>query len=372
MLINNTEFTALWEGESTSSPDSLKSISVIDQRVLPHQFKIIELTSSIAIIDAISYMLVRGAPLIGVAAAYAVYFALKESIAVGDNEYFEEAVQGILLTRPTAVNLKWAVDLVLGRINLQTSNPDKLYAAISTARKIREFEINNCKRIGEIGVSIIKDIYDRTQKPVNVLTHCNAGWLATVDYGTALSPVYKAAELGIPIHVWVGETRPRNQGASLTAWELLQNKIPHTLIADNAGGLLMMQNKVDLVIVGADRVASNADTANKIGTYLKSLAAYEHSVPFYVAMPSSSYDSSIATGESIDIEDRSQDEIKYIQGLDKGMIRKVLICPEETSAYNPGFDITPAKFITGFITEQGIYSPSTISELEPIDLEQYF
>jgi len=371
MLINNTEFTALWEGESNSSPDSLKSISIIDQRVLPHQIKIIELTSSIAIIDAISYMLVRGAPLIGVAAAYAVYFALKESIMVDDFEYFESAIDGIMASRPTAVNLKWALDLVLSQINSKSSNPDKLYAAISTARKIRNFEISNCKAIGDIGVSIIQDIYAKTHKTVNILTHCNAGWLATVDYGTATAPIYKAANLGIPIHVWIDETRPRNQGASLTAWELSHNQIPHTLIADNAGGLLMMQNKVDLVIVGADRVASNGDTANKIGTYLKSLAAFEHSVPFYVALPSSSFDFSLESGNSISIEERSEDEIKYIQGIDKGIIRKVLICPEETSAYNPGFDITPAKFITGFITEQGIYPPSKISELESIDIEQY-
>lgn len=364
MLIDNQEITALFEGRFDNSQLFLESIEIIDQRVLPHQFVIVSLTSSIAIVQAIKNMLLRGAPLIGVAAAYAVYFALKEAIITNDDEYFDSAIEAVLDSRPTAVNLVWAVNLMKTRIDQANTSSTKLNIALETARNIRNYEIENCRKIGDNGVEIIRDLFAAKQKPINILTHCNAGWLATVDYGTATAPIYKANAEEIPLHVWVDETRPRNQGANLTAWELGKSNISHTLIADNTGGLLMMKGMVDMVIVGADRVAANGDVANKIGTYLKALAAYQHGIPFYVAVPFSTFDFDLNNGMEIPIEERSEDEVKYIHGWGNGSFTKMLICPEDTKALNLGFDITPAKFISGYITERGVYTADELENLK--------
>ncbi len=356
MLIDNQEITSLYEGRFDDSRMFLESIQIIDQRVLPHQFVVVSLTSSIAVVQAIKNMLLRGAPLIGVAAAYAVYFALKEAIITNDEEYFDSAIEAVLDSRPTAVNLEWAVNQMKQSIDQANTPSAKLSAALETARMIRSNEIQNCRKIGEHGVNIIRNLFADKHETINILTHCNAGWLATVDYGTATAPIYKADTENIPVHVWVDETRPRNQGANLTAWELGKSEIPHTLIADNTGGLLMMKGMVDMVIVGADRVAANGDVANKIGTYLKALAAYQHGIPFYVAAPLSTFDFELDNGMEIPIEERSEDEVKYIHGWVNGSFNEMLICPKDTKALNLGFDITPSKFIAGYITERGIYS----------------
>lgn len=347
MLIAGDKYTGIWDNNG--------EIYIIDQRVLPFEFSIIELNNITILIDSIKDMALRGAPLIGVAGAYGVYRILKdcENLAVYES-YFEKIINELKSARPTAVNLVWAVDEVCEGIKNIQNLKDKINKALALAREIREFEIDRCKQIGIHGLEIIKNIYKKTKKPVNILTHCNAGWLATVDYGTATAPIYAARDAGIPVFVYVDVTGPRNQGSKLTSYELLNENIPHKIIADNAGGLLMMKKMVDLVIVGSDRTTMNGDVCNKIGTYLKALAAFDNDVPFYVALPSSTIDSSLNSGSEIVIEERDENEVLFADGLLNGKIESVRIAPIGSSACNFGFDITPAKYVTELITERGI------------------
>jgi methylthioribose-1-phosphate isomerase len=318
-------------------------------------------------VKAINDMLVRGAPLLGVAASYGMYLAALE--APRDKRFhafLDSAAQSLRLSRPTAVNLAWALE-EQRKVTRQFDSLEKTITAMrQKANEIADNDISICKSIGSHGLRIIKRLSEEKKgRPINILTHCNAGWLCAVDWGTATAPIYRAADKKIPIHVYVDETRPRNQGAALTAWELSEQGISHALVTDNAGGHLMQKRKVDLVIVGTDRVARNGDVANKIGTYLKALAARANSVPFYVAAPSSSIDWSMPSGDKIPIEERSPDEVRFVNGLtEQGEIQRVLICPPLTNAINPGFDITPAKYITGIITERGVCKADEASLLE--------
>lgn len=356
MLINGKHYQTIWLNEENNH-----IIQVFDQRFFPHQIEIFDIKNTDDAIFAIKEMVVRGAPLIGVTAAYGLYLACVEAQkASNPDEYIEEVAQKLAQTRPTAVNLVWAINEMLTVIREGKSVAEKINLALQKADRIKEEDVEICFKIGVYGLSLIKKIAEAKQgKTVNILTHCNAGWLATIDWGTATSPMYQAQQAGIDIHVWVDETRPRNQGANLTAFELNQQGIPHTLITDNTGGHLMQHGMVDLVIVGTDRTTRNGDVANKIGTYLKALAAYDNNIPFYVALPSSTLDCSIADGiTEISIETRDQNEVKYIQGKVDSEIKSVLICPETTPAMNYGFDVTPAKYVTGLITERGICEAS--------------
>lgn len=339
-------------------------IFVIDQNLLPFRFKTVPLDCFNDFIEAINQMKVRGAPLIGVTAAYAMYFALNEipfeKNLKNDIKKFADL---LLATRPTAVNLRWAVLKQLRLLSPRTSIKDAKELLLSNARKLAEEDIEQNKRIGEYGLALIEEIFKRTNETVNILTHCNAGSLATVHYGTALSPVYLAKEKGIPVHVWVDETRPRNQGARLTAYELKENDVSHTVICDNTGGLLMQKGLVSLVITGADRVAANGDTANKIGTYLKALAAKDNKIPFYVALPSSSFDFSLSDGSLIEIEERSSDEVRYIEGFHNKKNTKIAVFLDDSLVANYGFDITPTKLISAFITEKGIFRTEEIQKI---------
>jgi len=306
---------------------------------------------------AIKEMHLRGAGLIGVAGAFGVYLAFRDAIQSNQSMVFVDgAIAEILNTRPTAVNLKWAVDNVCSRIASGFTLEEKAHIALDTAKQLADHDAESCRLIGMHGLPLIEEISERKKGGVvNILTHCNAGWLAFTDYGSALSPIYLAHRKGIKLHVWVDETRPRNQGAALTTWELLNEGVPHTLITDNTGGHLMQNHMVDMVITGADRIAANGDTANKIGTYLKALAAHDNGIPFYVAAPTSTVDFALAVGVGkIPIEERSGNEIRYVRGLFNGQIADVLICPENTPAVNYGFDVTPSRLISGFITEKGI------------------
>lgn len=330
-------------------------VEVIDQRKLPHQFEVVKLLSYKDAELAIKNMTVRGAPLIGATAAYGVYLAVREMI---DNEldgsFLDQAFSELRASRPTAVNLFWALDKMRDALD-QAS--DFISTALETANQIVEEDIETCRMIGVHGLPLIEKIANlKNGKPVNILTHCNAGMLGCIQWGTITSPIYQAKLKGIDVHVWVDETRPRNQGSNLTAYELTRHNIPHTLIVDNAGGHLMQHGMVDLVIVGTDRTTRNGDVANKIGTYLKALAAFDNQIPFYVALPSTTLDMNIRDGlTEIPIEERDQNEVKYITGKrSDGQIDSVLICPETTSASNYGFDVTPAKYVTGLITERGI------------------
>ncbi|MFQ5444276.1 MAG: S-methyl-5-thioribose-1-phosphate isomerase [Nitrospinales bacterium] len=336
---------------------NLKVVKVIDQRRLPHEFVIVELKTVDDIIMAIKEMLVRGAPLIGVTGAFGVYLAvlkLKEG-KISENDLIAACDQ-IKSTRPTAVNLAWGVNQVIAELSKENNITTMPERARKAAEKIAEAEAKNCLKIGEHGLCLIKTISEqKNRKTVNILTHCNAGWLACGRYGTATAPMYAAVDNGIDIHVWVDETRPLNQGARLTAWELGKCGVKHTVITDNAGGHLMQHGMVDMVIVGSDRTTCSGDAANKIGTYLKALAARDNNVPFYVALPSSTFDWDLRDGVlEIPIENRDADEIRYVQGKDEGIIRKVLIPPADSPVANFAFDVTPAKFITGFITERGV------------------
>ena len=340
--------------------DEHGSIYVIDQRLLPHRFVWLELNTVDDAVFAIKDMVVRGAPLIGATAAAGMYLAALEAQTTSDfKSALQKAAVSLASTRPTAVNLQWAIAQQLTIID-QCSSPDSaidnLYAH---AQRIIEEDVEQCCQIGLYGLPIIEAMYERTGKPVNILTHCNAGWLACVDWGTATSPMYHAHNRHLPIHVWVDETRPRNQGAKLTAWELGQHGIPHTVIADNTGGHLMQHGLVDMVIVGSDRTTRDGDVANKIGTYLKALAAHDNDVPFYVALPSSTIDWTLRDGlKDIPIEQRSAAEVKYIGGLASNEIVSVLVCPESSPAANYGFDVTPSRLITGLITERGMCKAS--------------
>ncbi len=339
MNVRGKPCRTLWE-----LPDAA-GIEVIDQRVLPHRFATVALRTPEEVAAAIRDMTVRGAPLIGATAGYGVYLAVRAEIDV------DGAAELLCAARPTAVNLRWAVRQVV--------EAARAGRALEAARRIVADELDRSRRIGEHGLRLLKEVADRKGE-VNVLTHCNAGWLACIDHGTATAPVYAAHDAGVPVHVWVSETRPRNQGAALTAFELGEHGVRHTVVADNACGHLLRQGLVDLVIVGADRVAANGDTANKIGTYLKALAARDNGVPFYVALPTSTIDRSLADGSGIPIEERSADEVRYAEGQGDGGPGRVRLVPESSPAGNPAFDVTPARLVTAFITEDGVFSPAEL------------
>jgi len=355
MNINGKHCHTIWLNDNNP-----QLVQVFDQRYFPHKTDVFDITTTDEAAFAIKEMVVRGAPLIGVTAAYGMYLGCLEAQEQNDPKaYMNEVAKKLNATRPTAVNLAWAIDEMLLTLK-EVSDEDRVAVALKRAHEIKQEDIDICFNIGQHGLKLIKEIADRKNgERVNILTHCNAGWLATIDWGTATSPIYQAQQAGIDVHVWVDETRPRNQGANLTAFELNEQGVPHTLINDNTGGHLMQHGMVDLVIVGTDRTAGNGDVANKIGTYLKALAAHDNDVPFYVGLPSSTLDCSIKNGvRDIPIETRSEDEVKYIQGKVDGEIKSVLICPETTPALNYGFDVTPAKYVTGLITERGICKAS--------------
>jgi methylthioribose-1-phosphate isomerase len=334
------------------------SVGVIDQTALPHRLVTVRLTTLEDTAHAIRAMVIRGAPLIGATAAYGMCLALR---ADASDEALERAYATLLATRPTAINLKWALDEMVALVRNRPRG-ERAAAAYQRAAEIAEEDVAINKAIGQSGLPLIETIA-RWKKPgerVNVLTHCNAGWLAAVDVGTATAPIYTAYDKGIPIHVFADETRPRNQGASLTAWELGHHGVPHTVIADNTGGHLMQHGLVDIVIVGTDRVTANGDVCNKIGTYLKALAAHDNNVPFYVALPSPTIDFTVADGVAeIPIEERSADEVATMTGRTKdGRIETVRIVPDSSPVANYGFDVTPARLVTGLITERGVIKPS--------------
>ena len=340
-------------------PTDDRFVEVIDQRFLPHEWVVVKLHTYREAETAIKDMVVRGAPLIGATAAYGIYLAARECIEKNLNASFmDQAFEDMAKSRPTAVNLFWA----LNRMKLKLKDSFDLIAdAWEEAQAIVEEDIETCRMIGVHGLPLIEAI--SAKKPgerVNILTHCNAGMLGCVEWGTVTSPIYQAKQKGIDVHVYVDETRPRNQGANLTSYELTRHDIPHTLIVDNAGGHLMQHGMVDLVIVGTDRTTRKGDVANKIGTYLKALAAYDNQIPFYVALPSTTLDLKIKDGLSeIPIEERDQNEVKYVIGKNSsGKIESVLICPESTQAVNHGFDVTPARLVTGLITERGLCAPN--------------
>jgi methylthioribose-1-phosphate isomerase len=324
-------------------------IQLIDQRFLPHQFVIEEVRTVAEMAAAIREMHVRGAGLIGATAGYGMYLATFE------NDLVAAAAQ-LKATRPTAVNLAWAIERQLRNIDAANTDEEKRRVAFQTAREIADEDAEHCRKIGEHGVELIRRLSEKKGgAPVNILTHCNAGWLAFVDHGSATAPIYAAHDAGIPVHVWVDETRPRSQGSKLTAWELGEHGVPHTVIADNAGGHLMQHGKVDAVMVGTDRTTYTGDVANKIGTYLKALAAKDNAVPFYVALPSSSFDWNIRDGlTEIPIEERGSEEVNYADGWHAGKQVEVRVTPESSAAANFGFDVTPRQLVTGLITERGI------------------
>ena len=347
MKIEGKEFRTIWyEG---------KSVKIIDQTKLPHQFIIKELKTVQDAINAIKIMEVRGAPLIGGTAAYGIALAIQEN---NDREFIKESAEELIQSRPTAINLKWAVDRMMKK--LSGINSDQfLDTALKEAKEICDEDEKYCKNIGINGLKLIEEIYNKKKDTVNILTHCNAGWLATINWGTATSPIYHAHKKRIPIHVWVDETRPRNQGANLTSYELNEEKVTNTIIADNTGGILMQRGEVDMCIVGTDRTLSNGDVCNKIGTYLKALAAHDNNVPFYVALPSSTIDWNIKDAKDIPIEKRNSEELSHVEGVDENnQIKKVLIYPNKSNAMNLAFDITPARYVTGLITEKGICDAS--------------
>lgn len=348
MKIDGVHHRSIWLS------DNGWSVKIFDQRQLPWRVEIAELTTVDAAARAIKEMWTRGAPLIGATAAYGLCLGLRVD---SSDAALERDYQTLLATRPTAVNLRWALDRVKATVKPH-QGAQRVRAAYQCATAICDEDVATNRSIGEYGVALIDAAARKNRgRPVQVLTHCNAGWLATVDYGTALAPIYLAHDQRIPVHVWVDETRPRNQGASLTAFELGHHGVPHTVIADNAGGLLMQQGKVDLCIVGTDRVARNGDVCNKIGTYLKALAAHDNNVPFYIGLPMSTFDPSVATGSDIPIEERSAEEVTVIHGRDKdGNITSVRIT--DSPAGNPAFDVTPARLVTGYITENGVTTSS--------------
>ncbi|WP_375458651.1 S-methyl-5-thioribose-1-phosphate isomerase [uncultured Enterovirga sp.] len=332
--------------------DDGHTVEVIDQTRLPHDFVVRPLATLDDAALAIRTMVVRGAPLIGVTAAYGVALAMREDAS---DEGIAHAVDTLAATRPTAVNLRWALDRMAAELRRPEVN-DRVAAAARLAAEMAEEDVATCQAIGRHGAALIRAAHERTGRTVNVLTHCNAGWLAAVDWGTALAPVYVAHDEGVPLHVWVDETRPRNQGAALTAFELGQHGVPHTIVADNAGGHLMQHGRVDLCIVGSDRTTATGDVANKIGTYLKALAAHDNGVPFYAALPSSTIDWALEDGVAeIPIEERGADEVTHMTGRSQtGEIVTVQISAPGSPAANPAFDVTPARLVTGIITERGV------------------
>jgi methylthioribose-1-phosphate isomerase len=351
MKVDGRDMRTIW-----LEPDGW-SVGIIDQTALPHQFTTVRLSSVQDVARAIATMQVRGAPLIGATAAYGVALALR---ADASDEALERACAMLAATRPTAVNLKWALDEMVAGVR-NRPREERLGAAYRRAAEICEEDVAINQAIGRHGAKLIAAIAAKKKagQPAQVLTHCNAGWLATVDFGTALAPVYVAHDRGVAVHVWVDETRPRNQGAALTAWELGQHGVPHTVISDNTGGHLMQHGMVDMVVVGADRVTADGDVCNKIGTYLKALAAKDNGVPFYVGLPSPTIDFSIADGVAeIPIEQRAADEVATVTGRTAdGRVETVRIVPAGSTVANYGFDVTPARLVSGLITERGIIAP---------------
>jgi len=354
MKINGKSFRTIWLG------DDGWSVEIIDQTKLPHAFETARLATMEDAGRAILTMQVRGAPLIGAAAAYGVALAMRTDPS---DAGLEAAIDHLAKQRPTAVNLRWALD-EMHKTLAPLAPSERQAAAYTRATDNCDEDVETCRRIGENGLQVIKDIASTKPpgEPVNILTHCNAGWIACVDWGTATSPIYQAHDLGIKVHVWVDETRPRNQGAALTAYELGAHGVPHTIIVDNAGGHLMQHGQVDLCIVGTDRVTANGDVANKIGTYLKALAAHDNDVPFYVALPYTTIDWHLNDGMKIPIEERGQDEVLAMTGrLGDGSIVTVDIAAPGSPAGNPAFDVTPARLVTAFITERGVTPANAVA-----------
>ena len=354
MRIDGKEYRTIWYENDV--------VKIINQTKLPHKFTIKELKTVKDAVHAIKTMEVRGAPLIGGTAAYGIALAAQEN---HNHEFVNKSAEELTQARPTAINLKWAVDRMMKK--LSGINSDQILdIALKEAKEICDEDIKFCENIGINGLKIIEKIYNKKKSTVNILTHCNAGWLATINWGTATSPIYHAHKKGIPVHVWVDETRPRNQGANLTSYELNEEEIPNTIIADNTGGILMQRGEVDMCVVGTDRTLSNGDVCNKIGTYLKALAAYDNNIPFYVALPSSTIDWEIKDAKNIPIEERNSEELSHVEGIDENNeIKKVLIYPNKSKSLNLAFDVTPAKYITGLITEKGI-SEASYSSLKKL------
>ena len=347
MQINGKAYRTIWFENNI--------VKIIDQTKLPHQFVIKDLKTVQDSINAIKKMEVRGAPLIGATAAYGIVLSIIEK---NDQSFLKKSSEDLIASRPTAINLKWAVDRMMKKLS-GINSKEVLKIAIEEVNAIVEEDVKFCKNIGLNGLKIIEEIANKKKDTVNILTHCNAGWLATIDWGTATSPIYHAHQKGIKIHVWVDETRPRNQGANLTSYELNEEGVTNTVITDNAGGILMQRGQVDMCIVGTDRTLSNGDVCNKIGTYLKALAAKDNNVPFYVALPSSTIDWNIKDRKKIPIEERNPKELSHIEGVDKNnKVTKVRIYPQKSKAINLAFDITPAKYVTKLITERGICEAS--------------
>jgi methylthioribose-1-phosphate isomerase len=366
--VGGKHFRTIW-----LKPGNERVVQLIDQRFLPHRFVIEDVRTVTQMATAIRDMHVRGAGLIGASAAYGMYLAVVEAAgtvaaATDFDRHLADAAAQLKATRPTAVNLSWAIERVLNAIRAIEVNRLYLTAidvALRTASAIAEQDAEHCRMIGQHGLNLIAEIARaKNGKQINVLTHCNAGWLAFVDYGSALAPIYAAHDHGLSVHVWVDETRPRSQGSKLTAWELGQHGVPHTIIVDSAGGHLMQRGEVDLVIVGSDRTTCTGDVANKIGTYLKALAAHDNGVPFYVALPSSSFDWTIRDGFEIPIEERGAEELKHAEGWRDGQTVEVRVAPEASPAANYGFDVTPRRLVTGLITERGVCKADEKSILE--------
>ena len=349
MKIEGKEYRTIWFEEKN------KVVKIIDQTKLPHKFIIKDLKTVKDAINAIKTMEVRGAPLIGATAAYGLVLSILEN---NDQSFLKKSSEDLINSRPTAINLKWAVERMMKK--LSGINSDQiLNIALNEAKEICEEDVKFCENIGLNGLKIIEEIYNKKKDTINILTHCNAGWLATINWGTATSPIYHAHKKGIKVHVWVDETRPRNQGANLTSYELNEEEIPNTIIADNTGGILMQRGEVDMCIVGTDRTIATGDVANKIGTYLKALAAHDNNVPFYVALPSSTIDWETKDFKDIPIEERNSKELSHVEGLDENNnVKKVLIYPKKSKAMNLAFDVTPAKYVTGLITEKGVCEAS--------------
>ena len=349
MRIEGKNYKTIWFDQNS------KNVKIIDQTKLPHEFIIKDLETVDDAINAIKVMEVRGAPLIGATAAFGIVLAIKEN---NDLNFIKKSAEDLVKARPTAINLQWAVHRMNNKISMIKS--ENLFdVALKEAELICDEDETFCEEIGKNGLKLIEEIYNKKKSTINILTHCNAGWLATINWGTATSPIYHAHKKGIPIHIWVDETRPRNQGANLTSYELNEEEIPNTIIADNTGGILMQRGQVDMCIVGTDRTLSNGDVCNKIGTYLKALAANDNNIPFYVALPSSTIDWNLKNSKDIPIEERDPNELSHVDGMiEDKKVDGIQIYPKKSKALNLAFDVTPAKYVTALITERGICEAS--------------